>query len=340
LTDRVLVTGASGFIGYHLVSALLDHGHHIRCLVRPTSELSQLPLSALELVTGDILDPPSLATALDGIDAVYHLAGEIDGSAGKRLYRANVEGTRNLAAACAAAAKPPVLVLVSTLEAGGPDPNGRARTEHDPAAPLTHYGRSKLEGERAAAEFAGRVPITVVRAAAVFGEYDRQTLNIFKAFRLAGLGIYPLPRANRQRLSMVHAGDLAEFLLLAAERGERLDSARPETDGIGLYYPAAGEPLTLGEAIRTAAEGLGDQRVRIVDVPLALAFVVTGLAELWSRVSGRSPGVMTLDKARAAAAGSWTCSPKKSQQLGWETDRPVRERLRQTVRWYRQQGWL
>lgn len=340
MTERVLVTGASGFIGHHLVHALLDGGRQVRCLVRPTSDLSHLPTDQLELTIGDILEAGSLPAALAGVTTVYHLAGEIDASARKRLYRVNIEGARNLASACAAQSKPPTLVLVSTQEAGGPDPNGRMRTERDPAAPVTHYGRSKLQGEQAAAEYAAKLPITVVRTPSVFGEYDRQTLNVFKAFRLAGLGLHPLPQADRQRLSLIYAGELAEFLILAAERGERLDPARQELEGIGLYYPTQGEPLTLGEAIRMVGEAVGERRTVIVDVPVAAAYLAATVAELWARLTGRSPGVINLDKARAAAAGSWTCSGEKSRALGFEPAHPLADRLRQTARWYQQQGWL
>lgn len=312
----------------------------MRCLVRPTSDLSNLPTDSLELTTGDLLDADSLAPAVAGVGTVYHLAGEIDASARQRLYRVNVEGTRKLAAACAASASPPVLVLVSTLEAGGPALDGRPRDERDPAAPVTHYGRSKLQGEQAAAEFADRLPITIVRTPAVFGEYDRQTLNIFKAFRIGGVGLHPLPGANRSKLSLIHARDLAGFLMLVAGSGERLVLGGPEPDGVGLYCPAQGDPLTLGAAIRIVAEAIGEQRVMVVDVPIAAAYLATALAELWGRVSGRSPGVMNLDKARAAAAGSWTCSGGKSLALGFRPQRTLEQRLRQTAHWYQENGWL
>lgn len=339
MTDRVLVTGASGFIGHHLVNALLERNRQVRCLVRPTSDLSSLPTEQLELVTGDVLDPPSLAQAASGVGTVYHLAGEIDASARKRLYRVNVQGAGNLAAACAAVAKPPTLILVSTLEAGGPALDDRPRNERDPAQPVTHYGRSKLQGERAAAAYAQKVPITVVRTPSVFGEYDRQTLNLFRSFRLGGLGLHGLPQANRQQLSLIHAGELAEFLLLAAERGERLEPDRGEREGVGLYYPTQGE-MTLGQAIRTVAKALDQGKVTVIDLPVGVAYAATALAEAWAKISGRPPGIMTLDKARAAAAGWWTCDGEKSRRLGFEPQRSLEQRLQQTARWYQEQGWL
>lgn len=343
MTSRVLVTGATGFIGHHLVKALLERGDQVRCLVRPTSDTSRIPTTDIELVTGDVLDPSSLAEAVEGIDTVYHLAGQIDASMSKLLNSVNVEGTRNIAEACARQGNPPVLVIVSSQEAGGPDPNDRPRTEADPPAPVTHYGNSKLLGERAASEYASRVPITIMRTAGVFGEGDRATLSIFRAFRIGGLGIHPLPRAHKIRISLIHAADLSNALILAAERGERLpgpDEASPK-QGVGLYYPTAEERQTFAEIVETASRALGHDRIWIIDIPLVFAWIVTGLSEFWSRVSGRPAGVLSLDKARAAAAGSWTCSPEKTmEQLGFAPEHSLAERVHQTVAWYREHGWL
>jgi nucleoside-diphosphate-sugar epimerase len=274
------------------------------------------------------------------VDTVYHLAGHVDASTRKTLYRVNIEGTRNIAAACADRADPPVLVIVSTIEAGGPVLAGRARTETDPPQPITHYGRSKLMGERAAGEFAARVPMTILRTPAVFGESDHQTLNVFKAFRLGGLGIYPLPRAHRIKMSLLHARDLAEFMILAAGRGERLPPDQSAPPGLGVYYPAYEEQPTFAEVIEIAAHAVDQSRIWILDVPLAFAWLVAGMSELWSRLGGRSAGVINFDKVRVAAAAGWTCSPEKSIQLGFAPAHSLADRLRQTARWYLAEGWL
>lgn len=340
MTDRVLVTGASGFIGAHLVPALLERGHRVTCLVRPTSDLGRLPATQIELASGDVLDPASLQAACKQVSVVYHLAGHIDASSRKQLYRVNVDGTRNIAAACAEHSDPPILVIVSTIEAGGPLVDGRPRVETDPPQPFTHYGKSKLMGEHAAAEFAGRVPMTIVRTPAVFGEGDRQTLNVFKAFRLGGLGIHPLPRARRLRMSLLHARDLADFMILAAQRGERLPAVNGASTGEGVYYPAYDDQPTLGEVMEIAARAAGEKRIWILDVPVGFAWLVAGASELWARISGRPAGVINLDKVRVAGAAGWTCSPQKSKQLGFAPGHALQERIRQTARWYRDHGWL
>jgi dihydroflavonol-4-reductase len=338
LSDPVLVTGASGFIGHHLVHTLVKRGLQVRCLVRISSDTSHLPQDQIDLSYGDILNTDSLLSAAEGVSTVYHVAGNIDATNRQMLYKVNVDGTRNIAVACASQPKPPVLILVSSQEAGGPELDGRPRNEQDPPEPITHYGKSKLMGEQAAIEFAREVPLTIVRASAVFGEYDRETLNVFKAFQLGGVGLYPLPAANHLQLSLIHARELAAFLMLAADQGERFLPERPI--GQGIYYSAYDMRPTFAELIEMAALALSYERIRIIEVPIGAVWLAGGLSELWARISGKPAGIINLDKARAAAAGSWTCSPTKSIRLGFSPEKGLPERIQQTAQWYQENGWL
>jgi nucleoside-diphosphate-sugar epimerase len=279
-----------------------------------------------------------LTRAVEGAATVYHVAGSIDATDRQTLYRVNVEGSRNIAAACASQPIPPVLILVSSQEAGGPEIDGRPRDEKDPPEPVTQYGKSKLMGEHAASEFASDVPMTIVRASAVFGEYDHETLNVFKAFQIGSAGLYPLPGAHHLRLSLIYARELARFLILTSEQGERFT---PEgLPGSGIYYAAYDARPTFAELIEMAASAINYARIHIIEVPIGAIWFAGGLLELWARISGRPAGILNLDKARAAAAGSWTCSPGKSKTLGFTPEKELAERIQQTARWYQENGWL
>ncbi len=339
MTDTALVTGATGFIGHHVVRALIENGKPVRCLVRKTSNTRRLPIDQIQLEIGDILDPASLERAMRGVHTVYHLAGNIDASQRDTLYRDNVDGTRNVAAACAMQPNPPVMIYLSSLEAGGPESNGHPISEQDAPAPVTRYGESKLMGEYAATDFAHQVPMTFVRASVVFGEYDTETLAVFKAFRIGGVGLYPLPGAHSLQLSLIHARDLADFLILVADRGERRPPKATSPDK-GVYYSAYVERPIFAELIEMAANALGDQRIRIIEIPIGVVWLVAGASELLSRISGRSAGIMNLDKARGVAAGSWTCSPEKSIELGFSPELSLADRVHQTAIWYQENGWL
>lgn len=340
MTDRVLVTGASGFIGHHVVQALLERGDQVSCLVRPTSDLSRLPTSRVKLIVGDVIDAASLDRAVEQVDTVFHLAGALEGTSPELLHQVNVEGSRKLAVACARRGTPPVLVVVSSLEAAGPSQVDRPLTEGDPPRPVTQYGRSKLEGERAAAEQAKAVPTTIVRAAGVFGEYDREILNMLNTIQIAGLSIYPLPVARTYRVSVIHARDLADSLILAAQRGERTQPF-PDKNGTGLYYAAYDVRPTVAELLNMAAEGLSERQMKFFYIPKTFAWIYGGVSELWVRARGGSPGIVNLDKVRLITSTSVTCSPEKMMnQLGFSPSQSLDARVRQTAAWYEEQGWL
>ncbi|MFH1919756.1 MAG: NAD-dependent epimerase/dehydratase family protein [Planctomycetota bacterium] len=121
---RVLVTGASGFIGSHLVAALVARGDCVTALVRKTSCLDRLESLGVSLARGDVTDPASLQRAVADQSVVYHLAGLIRSLRTRQLYTVNGEGVHHIAEACAGEPEPPVLVVVSSLAAAGPSPNG------------------------------------------------------------------------------------------------------------------------------------------------------------------------------------------------------------------------
>ena len=188
---HALVTGASGFIGSHLVRALADSGAEITCLVREHSDCSRLVPYNPRLVIGDVSDADSLKHIFRGVDVVYHLAGATKSLRPLEMELANVQGVRNVARTCASQPQPPTLIHISSLAAGGPALAGRPRIETDVANPVSNYGHSKLAGEYAARLLADDIPLTIIRPPIVLGEADRDGLTTFESIAHWNLHMVP-----------------------------------------------------------------------------------------------------------------------------------------------------
>ncbi|BDU73308.1 NAD-dependent epimerase/dehydratase family protein [Mesoterricola silvestris] len=320
----VLVTGGHGFIGSHLCARLVQRGHRVRILARPGADLSNLDGLDVEVAQGDLTDPGSLPAALAGVTRVFHLAGALKGFSEEALLAVNRDGTRNLVGAC-----PPDLerfVLVSSLAAAGPSPGGpEPRPPGAPDAPLTWYGRSKVEAERVV--LASGLPCVILRPPVVFGPRDRDVLSYF---RIAARGFLPVPGTRERWYSLVFAPDLADGILRAGEA--------PLPSGETLPLVNA-EPVTWLDLGRHIARALG-RRGRELHLPEAAIRAAGQVAGLAARLRGR-PEIFSPQKVIEMLAPAWVASPEKARTLlGWSAGTPLDQALWQTVRWYRDHGWL
>jgi len=338
---RVLVTGATGFIGSHLAEALVARGDEVTALVRKTSRVDRLRSLGVALAYGDVTDPASLPAAVDGQSIVYHLAGLTRSLQVRDLYEVNREGVRNVAQACADRLDSPVLVVVSSLAAAGPSRSGRLRTEGDPPKPVSHYGRSKRAGEQEAEQFADRVAITIVRPPIVFGEGDKASFQLFRS--VAKSRIHLVPGFAPRRFSLIHAADLAELLILAAQRGSRLappGEGREGPNAPGYYFAACDEHPTYYQLGNLIGRALGRRWTLPIPFARPVVWLVGAVGDLIGRTRGDQV-VLNVDKAREATAGAWACSPQKAHdELGFSVRVPLANRLRQSAEWYREAGWL
>lgn len=334
---RVLVTGASGFIGRCLGELLVSQGHHTSCLVRPTSDTDVLRKLDCELIIGDVTDADSLPSALKRSkpDYVYHLAGITKARRQADLFAVNEGGVKNLMRAVGELESPPVVLVVSTLAAARPACDGSPVLESDPSQPTSLYGQSKLAGEQAAISFSDHVPLTIVRPPIVFGPHDRDAFEMFKV--IATLGLHFVPAWKPMSVSWIHVSDACRAFMLAATLGRRATKSHPTA---GTYFATSHEIVDYRQLGQRIAAALGNRWFVPVPTPSLALFGAAGINELLSRINGK-PHILNLDKAREATAGSWTCSGEKlNRDAGFECQMTLEQTLQTSVGWYRQAGWL
>lgn len=318
------MTGGTGFIGAHLVRALLARGDTVTCLVRSPAKAERLDWHDVRLVHGSLSDTRALEEGCRDADVVYHVAGALAARNEAAFMRANRDATARLLEV-ARLQSPTRFVFVSSQAAGGPNPRGEPIDEGHPPRPVTSYGRSKLAAEEVVR--AADMPWTIVRPPVVYGEGDRELLKVFK---LAATGITPVFGDGRQELSIVYAGDLADALVVVATAANTANR---------LYYVAHPKPTTSGGLVHAIAAARGG-KVRLVPLPHALArgmlWLTGGVAALTGRVT-----LLSSDKAPEFFAPAWTCrSEAMARDAGWRARVDLDTGLRRTMEWYRERRWL
>jgi nucleoside-diphosphate-sugar epimerase len=316
---KVLVTGASGFIGRRLVLELARRGHETACLVRPTSKTAPLRDLPVEFVLGDLGDAASLVHAVEGRDHIFHLAGVIQAVDGPAFEAANAQGTRNLVDACLqGGGGVRRFVFVSSIAAAGPSPEGKALTEDDEPRPVSAYGRSKLAAERIVLAAKDKLPVTIVRPPNVLGPGSRE---IERAIGLLRKRLLPALGDGRPRTSLVDVDDLVGALLLAAEDPRSAGRTYFVTDGRAYAWP---------EITAAVAGELGVKRFT-VKVPFAVQMLAARLAETAARL-GRKPPLLTREIIRAARDYFWIYDGSKiERELGFRPRYDMRESVRRAV---------
>ncbi len=326
---RVLVTGATGFVGRHLVRRLAEAGATVRVLVRPTSRIAPIQGLAAEMCEGDITDPASVRRAAEGMEVVYHLAAVMyDWGRWERFYRINVQGTRHVCEA-AAAAGVRRLVYTSSIAATGLEDYPALKDETYPLTDSRHpYCRSKALAETVVGEYSACLETVVLRPVYVYGPAEFN-VGVYSVARLVKRGFRILPGDGRNWHHRIYVEDLADALVRVGAH----------ENAAGKTYLAGGPLTTAGEFWRALTDAMGARP--IVFVPKAVGWAVACVLEAGSRATGRQEapllsffrlGVMTNNNG-------WDTS-RIEREIGFQATTRPEDGLRAAVRWWRENGYL
>jgi nucleoside-diphosphate-sugar epimerase len=327
---KVLVTGASGFLGGHVAEQLAARGDKVRALVRKTSKRDVLAkLANVEIFEGSVERADVLADAVADVDAVVHAAGIVKARNADEFFAVNVGGTSNLvdAARRRRNGKRLRFVYVSSMEASGPSADGKP-VPVDQENPITAYGRSKLAGEKVALAAKDDMHVVILRPGAIYGPRDAE---IYEAFKSIQRGLLPLVAGGDALGTWVYATDCAEACVRAIEADV--------PSGRVYFVDDACGAITQKQMLADAERALGKKALVRANLPHGFLMTVARGVEAFGRVTNR-PVMLTREKADMLMH-HWVCSSETTRkELGWEPKVRWEDGVRLAVKWYRDNGWL
>jgi len=326
MVGKILVTGATGFIGSHLVEALLSEGYEVKCLVRRTSDY--LRRLGAEVVRGDITVRETLRGICKDIDVVYHLAA-LSGKYGtprEMLWKANVEGTKNLLEECVKS-NVEHFIYTSSFTVTGPSKKGALINESFPYNPLTAYELTKAVAEQLVLKYYNDygLPVTIIRPSNVYGPRDVRLLELFKTICE---GRFILIGRGKGVTHFVYISDLIQGFKLCLKR-----------KGDGEIFNIAGDrPVTWREFAEIVAKEYGRKPIRL-SIPVWLAKLLANLMEVSAKLISVKPP-LTNSRIRYLT-GYWAYDISKAREkLGYKPKISLEEGVRRTLEWYIKNGYL
>lgn len=299
---RLAITGATGFVGSHILARACALGHNVRALTRRAPD----PASPATWIPGDLADAAALRRLCAGVDVVIHIAGVINAPTRADFFEGNVAGTEALVDA---ARKEGVgrFVHLSSLAAREPD--------------LSVYGASKAEADLRVAD--SGLDWSIIRPPAIYGPNDRETLSLF---RLAAHGLYLAP--NHGRASFIQVEDLANLLLTRA-RGAALPGIHEVDDGAGGYGH--------DDIAHCLGASVGRASVRLLHVPRSLLLMAGSLGSAYARLCGVKVQ-LTLDRVRYLSHPDWVS--RAVPMPDWQPTVRLAQGMARSAAWYKEAGWL
>lgn len=327
-SNIAVVTGANGFVGSHLVDYLLQKKYEVRCLVRKSSNLKWLQGKDVKIFDSGLLDIEGMNKAFKDANYIYHVAGVVKSKTPEGYFKGNVDTTKALLeAASMNASSIKNVLIVSSQTATGPSIDGKPVDELTPCNPITTYGRSKLAQEDLSRLFMDKLPITICRAPAVYGERDTEIFIFFKTFNR---GLMTTIGFDKKVISLIHVRDLVEGFYLASIN----EKAIGET-----YFISSEKFYTWDEVGNVTSNVLKKKPIKVA-VPHSIVYTLAAIAQFISLFSTK-PATLNIEKGRDITQHAWICDTNKAMRdLGYHQKISLEDGIKRTVDWYKQMKWL
>ncbi len=325
----VLVTGGTGFIGSHLVEALLKRNCRVHCIIRKSSDLKWLPANDITLHETDVVNPVLPDDCLNEIQHVFHCAGLTTAKTRQEYFKVNAEACRSLFELLIPHAdRLKSIIHLSSLAAIGPSQNPPDPVDDEsPCYPVTHYGKSKLAGEAIALEYCGRLPMVVIRPPVVYGERE---VNFFSYLQKLKQG-WRIQVGNEPRhLSIVNVHDLVNAMMTVAESPKEENPVYLVTDGEVYSW----------EDVSRIASGILNVKPRKLTLPLSLIRFAGMVSEMKGALLNQ-PAFLDRQRVKDIRQLAWTASAGKFfKTYDFQPEYPLERGLKITLDWYKEKGWL
>lgn len=318
-----LVTGANGFIGSHLVRELLSRGWTVKCLVRHTSDLSSLHGLSVECVLGDVRDPETIPSAVNGVEYVFHLAAELMATDRETFDQVIRQGTINMLEAATQNSGLKRFLYVSSQAAAGPGNDATPGDETKPRRPISWYGHAKAEAEDAVLSYQRRLPVTLVRPSGVYGKREK---DVSQLYPLVENHLHPRLGILTKYVVLIYVEDLVRGIVEAAQSADTLGQT---------YFLNHPQVVTAGGVTETIARAMDKRWGLPLIIPIILLRLTAPMIEFIHQFTRQRPKV-TRDKVREVAQRFWVSDPSKARRdFSWEAQFSLFEGMRKTVAAFR-----
>jgi dihydroflavonol-4-reductase len=325
---KAFVTGATGFVGSHLVDLLLKEGFEVSCLKRKTSSVKWLEGKKVNYVDGDLYSNEALETAIKDVDYVFHVAGVVKAKNQEGFEKGNNLATKNLIE-ITAKVNPGLkkFVHVSSLAVCGPNPDNVPLTEDYIPKPMTTYARTKREAEKEVLKFRDKLPVVIVRPPAIYGPRDTEVFIYFKTFKS---GLNSIIGFKDKYLSLIHVKDLVQGIYLAGVK---------ETKSGDIFFITSDKAYNWDEVGTVTAKVMKKKAIKL-RVPHFVVFTVGGIMEFTYKFTKSVP-TLNIEKCFDITRAGWFASNQKAKdKLGFQPEFPLEEGFKDTYEWYKKENWI